>query len=476
MFARSIKNVAQKVLHPRRAGMRMSPAAFGTLSATPRPSTAAMTSMRPGMARAMSSSVGESTEYIKVASHEAKKGEFNKCLLLYSGGLDTSVMLKWIQEAYECEVVALCVDIGQTSDDLEAIKAKALKLGATDCVVYDARDRFADDLLSKAIMANSDYQGGYALGCPLGRVMISQVAVEVAEQYGCQVIAHGCTGKGNDQVRFETYIMALNGDLKVIAPVREWGMGREEELEYARKHDIPVKQTAAKTYSYDENMFSNTAEGGEIEDPSLTPKMEDILLWCNTPEKAPDTPEMVSVTFAEGVPVALNGTSHKLSEIIAALNKTGGEHGVGVFPLIEDRLVGLKVRGVYENPGASILIAAHEKLQMLVSTREENEMTLHMQNKWAYLTYAAKYFDPVMSHINAYFASLNRKVSGTVQVKLYKGNITVTSLTSPHSLFDASLATFEKDASFNQNASAGFIEIYSLPQKTAHSVFPHYNR
>lgn len=221
-------------------------------------------------------------------------------------------------------------------------------------------------------------------------------------------------------------------------------------------------------------MFANTAEGGEIEDPSQIPNFENILLWSNIVEKTPDQPVMVTIDFELGVPKAINGNKMPLSKIIAVLNKTGGEHGVGVFPLIEDRLVGLKVRGVYENPGASILIRAHEKLQMLVSTREENEMTLVMQNKWAYLTYAAKYFDPVISHINSYFKSLNRKVTGSVQVKLFKGNITVLALNSPYSLFNASLATFDKDASFNQNASAGFIEIYSLPQKMAHQVFPYY--
>jgi argininosuccinate synthase len=434
---------------------------------------------RQSSVRPMSSAVikpdAVDNTYVKVASHEAKKGEFKKCLLLYSGGLDTSVMLKWIQEEYEVEVVALCVDIGQTADNLDEIKEKALRLGASECVLYDARDRFADELLSKAIKANADYQGGYALGCPLGRVMISRIAVEVAREHGCEVIAHGCTGKGNDQVRFESYVTALNDKIKVLAPVREWGMGRDEELEYARVHGIPVKQTKAKTYSYDENMWSNTAEGAEIEDPTQVPKFENILLWCNTPEQAPDEAETVTVDFEEGVPVGLNGESLKLSQIIAKLNTTGGKHGVGVFPLVEDRLIGLKVRGIYENPAASILIAAHEKLQMLVSTREENEFAVGVATKWAYLTYGSKWFDPLMSHLTAFINSHNRKVKGRVHVKLYKGNILVTNLSSPYSLFDASLATFDKDSSFNQNASAGFIEIHALPQKLAHTVFPAYN-
>ncbi|MFA7653660.1 MAG: argininosuccinate synthase [Candidatus Magasanikbacteria bacterium] len=411
------------------------------------------------------------TNYVKVASHEAKKGEFNKALLLYSGGLDTSVMLKWIKEQYNCEITTLTVDLGQTVDNLEEIKQKALKLGATDAVVYDAKDEFADILLSEAIKANADYQGGYALGCPLGRVMIAKVAVKIAKQYGCQVIAHGATGKGNDQVRFESFITTLDPKIKIIAPVREWSMGREEEIDYALKNDIPISQTKKLPYSYDENMWSNTGEGGEIEDPKLIPPLEKILKWCNTIEKTPDTAEIVEIEFEKGIPIALNGKKKKLSEIIMECNKVGGKHGVGVFNLIEDRLVGLKVRGIYENPAASILIAAHKKLEMLVSTRQENELKAFLDNKWAYLTYAAQWYDPVMYHIHAFQNSQNKKVTGKVKVHLFKGNITTVALDSPYSLFDKNLATFEKNMTFNQNASAGFIEIYNLAQKTAFNVY-----
>lgn len=413
------------------------------------------------------------TEYKKIASHEAKKGDFSRCLLLYSGGLDTSVMLKWIQEEYNSEVVALTIDIGQTADDLEAIKQKALKLGAVDCIVYDAKDRFADMLLAESIKANADYQGGYALGCPLGRVIISKIAVEEAEKHNCQVIGHGCTGKGNDQVRFEGYITTLNPKLLTIAPVREWGMGREEEIKYAEDHGIPVKQKKDTPYSYDENMWSNTAEGGEIENPELAPRFDKILLWCNTPEAAPDKPVEVEIGFTKGVPTSLNGAPDKLSTIIKALNKLGGEHACGVFPLIEDRIIGLKVRGVYENPAATILIEAHRKLEMLVSTRDENELKAMMDHKWSYLVYGAKWFEPTMSHIRAYINDQNEKVTGSVRVKLYKGNVLVVSLKSDNSLFDANLATFERNASFNQNASPGFIELYNLAQKTSYSAFKH---
>lgn len=409
--------------------------------------------------------------YKKVASHEAKKGTFKKCLLLYSGGLDTSVMLKWIQEEYNCEVVTLTFDIGQTVDDLESIKQKALNLGATESIVYDAKNEFADKLLTTAIKANADYQGGYALSTPLGRIVISEIAVKFAKAQDCEVIAHGCTGKGNDQVRFESYITTLNPSLKTIAPVREWGMGRQEEIAYANKHGIAVKQSAGSPYSYDENMWGNTGEGGEIEDPALEPQLENILQWCKPLNKTPNVAATLELTFEQGVPVAINGESMGLAGIVAECNSIGAKHGVGVYQLIEDRLVGLKVRGVYENPGATILIAAHKKLEQLVSTRQENEMKTLIDTKWAYLVYAAQWYDPIMQHLHSYIDSQNKKVTGTVTVQLYKGNATVVSLKSPYSLFDHDLATFEKNASFNQNSSAGFIEVYGIAQKTARGVF-----
>ncbi len=409
------------------------------------------------------------TNYKKVASHEAEKGSFKTCLLLYSGGLDTSVMLKWIQEEYECDVIALTINIGQKSDNLEAIKQKALKLGAKDAIIYDAKDDFAQ-LCMEAVKANADYQGGYALGCPLGRVMISELAVQFAAEFGCEVIAHGCTGKGNDQVRFEGYITTLNPDLKIIAPVREWGMGREEEIAYAIEHGIPVEQTKKSPYSYDENMWANTGEGGEIENPSLVPPLENILKWCNTPKNAPDEEELVKIGFEKGEPVSLNGIEYDKKDLILLLNEIGGKHGVGFFHLIEDRVVGLKVRGIYENPAAHILIQSHKNLEQLVSTREENELKTLMDQKWAYLIYGAKYYEPVMDNIRAYINEQNKKVTGDVTVRLYKGNCEVVALNSPYSLFDENLATFNKSAAFNQNASPGFIELWNLPQKTAYQL------
>ena len=408
--------------------------------------------------------------YHKVASHEAKKGEFSKCLLLYSGWLDTSMMLKWIQEEYECEVVALTINIGQTADDLDAIKQKWIDLWAKDVIVYDAKKEFADNLLSQAIKANADYQWWYALSTPLGRIIISEVAVKIAAEYGCDVVAHGCTGKWNDQVRFEGYITTLNPKLKTIAPVREWSMGRDEQIEYAEKNGIPVKQKKDKPYSYDENMWWNTWEGWEIENPELTPRFDNILQWCQTLETSKDVAEEIVIWFDKWIPVSLNGEQKDLSEIVMTLNTIWGSHAIWMFPLIEDRFVGLKVRWVYENPAATILVKAHKNLEQLVSTREENELKTFIDTKWAYLTYAAKWFDPVMTNINTFIDTQNMKVTWEVTCKLYKWNVVVENLTSRYSLFDENLATFNKNTHFNQNSSAGFIEIYNLSQKTAYNV------
>jgi len=410
--------------------------------------------------------------YVKVASHEANKGDFKKCLLLYSGGLDTSVMLKWIQDKYESEVVCLTIDMGQVADDLEEIRRKALALGAKGAFVHDARGDFAERFCKEAIWANADYQGGYALGCPLARVLISELAVHYAEKTGCTVIAHGCTGKGNDQVRFEGYITTLNASLKIIAPVREWGMGRDEELKYAAEHKIPVLQTSKSPYSYDENMWANTAEGGEIEDPELTPPLHRILRWCTLPQKAADKVDEVKIDFEGGVPVALDGKRLGMKDLIPAMNTRAGKNGCGFYTIIEDRIVGLKVRGVYENPAAAVLIAAHKKLEYLVSTRDENEFKAGIDQKWAFLTYGAKFLEPSMRHLRAYLKSANERVTGWVKVQMYKGNITVVAAGSPYSLFDASMATFDADlGAYNCNASAGFTELWTLAQRTSHTVF-----
>jgi argininosuccinate synthase len=408
-------------------------------------------------------------EYVKVASYEGKKGEVKKVVLLYSGGLDTSVMLKWIRDEYKAEVIALTVDIGQLADDLDEIKKKAIKLGAVKAFVIDAKDEFANEYISKGIKANADYQGGYHMSTPIGRPLLAKWAVKIAAQEGADAIAHGCTGKGNDQIRIEGTALALNPDIKIIAPVREWSMGRIEELEYAKKHGIPVRQTADKPYSYDDNMWGVTNEGGEIENPALIPPMEKILQITTHPKDAPNEEEIVELEFIKGLPVAVNGKNMKLTDVIMQLNKIGAKHGVGIVHLIEDRVIGLKIRGLYEAPAARIIITAHKDLEKYVSTRLENEFKQTIDTKWAYLCYGALWYEPLMYDLNAFIENINQKVTGKVKVRLYKGNCDAVAVETPNTIFEEKLATFMTSGTkdFNQNASAGFTELYTLQMKLA---------
>lgn len=409
-------------------------------------------------------------QYYKVASHEAEAGKVKKVVLLYSGGLDTSVMLVWLQEHYKCEVIALTVDIGQMADDLPKIKQKALDFGAVEALVVDAKEEFAHGYIVPAIRANACYQGNYHMATCIGRPLLAKIAVQIAEKYGADAIAHGCTGKGNDQVRIEAGILTLNPEMKIIAPVREWSLGREEEIAYAKKHKIPVSHTLDKPYSYDDNMWGISAEGGEIEDPSKIPPLEKILAYCETPESAPNESATIKIEFKKGIPVSINEKSLNLQQIIAALNALGAAHGIGVSIHIEDRIVGLKIRDIYEMPAAHILITAHQVLEKSVCTREENFEKSRIDEKWAYLCYGAKWYEPLMIHLNKFINSINKKVEGKVTIKLYKGNVTVLAIKSPNSLVKTNLTTFMKSSDFNQNASAGFIEIYSLESKIAHQL------
>lgn len=404
--------------------------------------------------------------YVKVSSYEARIGEVDTCVLLYSGGLDTSVMLKWLQETYRCKVATLTVNIGQPTDDMEAIKRKALALGACEAHVMDCKEEFARDYLTKAIKANACYQGDYHLSTPLGRPLLAAKAVELCQRIGGNAIAHGCTGKGNDQVRIEAAALCIDPSIKVLAPVREWGMGRSEEIAYAKEHGIEVKQRTDLPYSWDENMWGITGEGGEIEDVAETPRVERILQMSKTKEQAPDYTQKVVLRFERGIPVAVDGREMGLPALIAELNAIGAEHAIGTAIVVEDRLVGIKVRGVYENPGAHIIITAHRMLERLVSTREANEFKELVDSKWAYLCYGGKWMDPLMSHLNAFIEDQNQRVSGEVTVSLYKGSIDVVAMTSPFSMMDSAMATFERSSAFNQNAAPGFIELYSLPMRT----------
>lgn len=404
-------------------------------------------------------------EYLKISSYEGRKGEVKKVVLLYSGGLDTSVMVKWIQEEYDAQIITLTLDIGQQADNLKEIRDKALKLGAVKAYLIDAKDEFANEYVAKGIKANASYQGNYHLSTPLGRPLLAKWAVKIAAQEGADCIAHGCTGKGNDQVRIEGVALTLNPDIKIIAPVREWSMGRDEELEYAKKHGIIVRQTIDKPYSYDDNMWGVTGEGGEIENPALIPPLEKILLVCQLPEKAPDKPEYLSLEFVKGIPVSVNNQIMKLSDLIIFLNKMGARHGVGITHHLEDRVVGLKVRGVYEAPAAEIIITAHRNLEKYVCTRMENEFKSEVDLKWGYLCYAGFWYEPLMSDLNALIDNINQKVTGKVTLKLYKGQVETVAIETPNTIFDEKLATFMASSAFNQNASPGFIELYTLQMR-----------
>lgn len=405
------------------------------------------------------------SDYIKVSSYEGRKGEIRKVVLLYSGGLDTSVMLKWIGEHYHAQVIALTIDIGQQADDLEAIRQKALDLGALKAYVIDAKKEFAYHYLAKGIKANARYQGDYHLATPLGRPLLAKIAVDIARQENCDCIAHGCTGKGNDQVRIEGTILTLAPEMKIIAPVREWGMGRDEELEYAAKHNIPVKQTKDSPYSYDDNMWGVSAEGGEIENPALIPNLPAILQVCQTVENTPHVADMIKIGFLRGIPVQLNGQDKDLPSLILELNRVAATHGVGVSHHLEDRLVGLKVRGVYEAPAAHTIIRAHETLEKFVCTKQENEFKGIVDQKWGYLCYAAMWYEPLMDDLNSFINKINEKVTGVVTLKLFKGRVDVVAVETPNSIFDEKMATFMKSNAFNQNASAGFTEIYTMQMR-----------
>jgi argininosuccinate synthase len=405
------------------------------------------------------------------ASYEAKPHEVGRVLLLYSGGLDTSVMLKWIQEQYDAEVVALTVDLGQPDENFDVIRDKALRLGALDCLVVDAKEQFAHDYVLPAIKANALYGGGYPLFTALGRPLIAKLAVENAREAGCDTIAHGCTGKGNDQVRIEATVATLDPDMKIIAPVRGWQMGREEEIAYAREHGIPIKGgTEIPPYSVDDNIWGRSSEGGPIEDLSEPPH-EDVFEIVTPPQKAPDEPESVVIDFERGCPVALNGERLGLVELIEHVAALGGRHGVGIVDHIEDRIVGLKVRDIYEVPAAEILLTAHKDLEKLVGTIHQNNFKPELDRHWAYLVYAGLWYEPLLADLNALMDSVNAQVSGRVTVRLYKGNASVVARESPNALYDPKLAGFgESGGLFSQQASPGFIELWSLQMRMAHQL------
>lgn len=397
----------------------------------------------------------------KSNSHSPKR-----VLLLYSGGLDTSCMLKWIPQHYDgAEVVTLTLDLGQ-GEDLQFAQDKALQLGAADAIIVDATEKFAEEFLTPAVCANGLYQGQYPLATALARPLIAEVAVETAQQVGADTIAHGCTGKGNDQVRFEVSIKALDPDMHVIAPIRDWDMTRDMEIKYAQENGIPLPEDTNVSYSIDANLWGRSIECGVLEDPSHEPPL-DVYSMLTPSEQAPEKPEYVEIGFESGKPVALNGEQLGFVELIDKLNAIAGGHGVGFIDMIEDRVVGLKSREIYEAPAAICLITAHKELENLCSTIHQNEFKKQIDQKWAELTYKGLWHDPLRENLQAFIASANARVTGTVKLKLYKGSAKVVGRVSDFGLYDKNLASYKEGHTFNQSHAEGFIALWGMPTASA---------
>lgn len=384
-----------------------------------------------------------------------------KVVLAYSGGLDTSVLVRWLIEERGLDVIAVSADVGQPGD-MEATRKKALDTGAVVSEVIDAREEFAKEFIVPALWSNALYQGSYPLATALARPLIARLQVEAAHRHGAEYVAHGCTGKGNDQVRFEVATAALDPSLGVIAPMREWKMTREEEIDYARSRGIPVPVTAASPYSIDENLWGRSCECGALEDPWNEPP-EDAYEWTSSPESAPDRPAYVEIDFEGGVPVAVDGAGMGLVRLIDHLNEIGGAHGVGRLDVIEDRLVGIKSREIYEAPAAVMLIAAHADLEKLTLTRETLAGKRPLEQRVAEMAYEGLWFSPLNTAITEFNRSVQARVSGTARVKLYKGGATVVGRKSPNSLYDTGLATYDKADAFDHSAAEGFIKLWGLP-------------
>lgn len=381
-----------------------------------------------------------------------------KIVLAYSGGLDTSVLIKYLQEKYNAQVITVTVDVGQM-EDLKGAEQKAQKLGVTKHYSIDAREEFAKDYIFPAIKANALYEGKYPISTALSRPLIAKKMVEIAQKEGATGLAHGCTGRGNDQVRFDITLASLS-DKKIIAPVREWGMTRDEEIEYAKAKGIQVSD-AAKKYSIDASVWGRAIECGLLEDASQPPP-DDAYEWTTAPEKAPDKPEIVTLTFEAGVPVAINGKKMHPLELIMEMNMIAGKHGVGRIDHIEDRLVGIKSREVYECPAAVAILEAHKDLEKMVMTRHEVLFKQQVDAQWVFLAYAGLWVDPLKDDLDAFIDRSQENVTGEVKLKLYKGSLQVIGRSSPMSLYDKNLANYNIKTSFNQSYSKGFIELWGL--------------
>jgi len=397
------------------------------------------------------------------------KGE--KVVLAYSGGLDTSVILPWLKETYGYEVIAFAAELGQ-GDELAGIKRKALASGAVKCVVRDLRKEFVEDYLWPMLKAGAVYEGKYLLGTSIARPLIAKHQVEVAHAEGATGVAHGATGKGNDQVRFEITYMALDPSLKIVAPWKDPNFkltSREAAVDYAKKHKIPVDQTKKKIYSRDRNLWHISHEGADLEDPANEPK-EDLFVISRPVSKTPDTPDYVTIGFFEGIPVKINGKLSSGVKLIEALNEIGGKHGVGQTDIVENRLVGMKSRGVYETPGGTILMAAHSALETLTLERETLHYKQQIALKYAELVYYGLWFSPLREALDAFVDVTQRNVTGEVKLKLFKGQCTLAGVKSPNSLYRTDLASFKMGAEYNSTDATGFIRLFGLPAKVAAAV------
>lgn len=390
--------------------------------------------------------------------------DIKKVVLAYSGGLDTSVIVPWLKENYDCEVICFCADVGQ-QEELSGLPAKAIASGASKCIVEDLRDEFAQDFLFPMLQSGAVYERQYLLGTSIARPLIAKWQVAVAEAEGADAVAHGCTGKGNDQVRFELTYKALNPTLKVVAPWREWEIrSREDALAYAQAHQVPVEATNKSNYSRDRNLWHLSHEGSDLEDPANGPQAS-LYQWTVAPEDAPDQPEIVEIAFEGGIPVSVNNVALSPAALVEKLNELGAKHGVGRIDLVENRLVGMKSRGIYETPGGTILYAAHRELESLSLDRDTAHFKEQVALRYAELVYYGKWYHTLREAIQSFFTETQKTVTGWVKIKLYKGNAIVIGRYSPHSLYREDYATFGEDDVYNQQDAVGFINLFGLQIK-----------
>jgi len=388
-----------------------------------------------------------------------------KVVLAYSGGLDTSIIIPWLKENYDYEVIAMAADVGQ-GEELEPLREKAIKTGASKIYIEDLKEEFVTNYIFPTLKAGAKYEGKYLLGTSFARPIIAKRLVEIAKKEGAVAVAHGATGKGNDQVRFELTVKALAPELKIIAPWRIWDIrSREDAIDYAAARNIPIPVTKQDNYSRDRNLWHLSHEGSELEDPANEPCYDRLLKLSVTPEKAPDKPVYVEIEFEKGIPVKLNGSAKKPVDLIMELNKIGGENGIGIIDIVENRLVGMKSRGVYETPGGTILYAAHRELELLCLDRDTLHFKDIVSHRFAELVYYGQWFTPLREALSAFVDSTQKTVTGKVRLKLYKGNIIPAGCESPYSLFSEELCTFGRDDVYNQKDAEGFINLFGLPVK-----------